>query len=122
MKKEGYSDTLKVLYTSKKKEPFFVEVPSMNYLTFKGSGHPSEDDFQKSCDALYNISYIIKFHIARKQLEKDYKVNPMEVTWFLDKGKETTTFTWIMMIMQPDFITKKCFIVQCKSQKIEEKK
>ena len=36
MNKEGYSDTLKVLYTSKKREPFFVEVPSMNYLTFKG--------------------------------------------------------------------------------------
>lgn len=109
MNKYEYSDTLKVLYTCKKREPFFVEVPSMNYLTFKGSGHPSGDDFQKACEALYNISYIIKFHLARKLLEIDYKVNPMEVTWFLDKGKETTTYTWIMMIMQPDFITEEMF-------------
>ena len=121
MDRYEYDYTRKILYTSKKREPFFVDVPTMNYLTFKGSGHPSGDDFQKSCDALYNISYIIKFCIVREQLDMDYKVNPMEVTWFLDKSEKITKYTWIMMIMQPDFITEKCFIMQCKSQKIEEK-
>lgn len=37
----------------------------------------------------------------------DFKVNPMEVTWYLDKSKGKTEFTWTMMLMQPDFITEK---------------
>lgn len=109
MDKYEYNSELKVLYTSKKKEPFFVDVPLMGYLTFQGSGHPNEEDFQKSCEALYTISYMIKFEIVRKQLGIDYKVNPMEVTWSLDKSKGNTSFTWTMMIMQPDFITEDMF-------------
>lgn len=119
-----YSDTLKKLYTSKRSDPFLVEVPYMGYLTFQGSGHPQEEDFQTSCEALYTISYILKFEIIRKQLKIDYKVNPMEVTWYLDKSKETTLFTWTMMIMQPDFITEEMIesamqIAKEKGKKIE---
>ncbi len=101
-----YNDNLKLLYTSKKAKPFFVDVPLMGYLTFEGSGHPREEDFQKSCEALYTISYLLKFEIVRKQLNMDYKVNPMEVTWYLDKSNKKTIFTWTMMIMQPEFINE----------------
>ena len=106
MKKYAFDEKLKVLYKSTKKEPFFVDVPPMNYLTFDGLGHPSEDDFETACEALYTLSYIIKFEIVRKRLDIDYKVCPMEVTWYLDKSKEKTAFSWTMMIMQPEFITE----------------
>ncbi len=106
MEKYEYNDVQKILYTSKRSEPFFVNVPNMNYLTFRGGGHPNENDFQKACEVLFSISYLLKFEIARKQLDFDYKVNPMEVTWFLDKENGKTSFTWDMMIMQPEFITK----------------
>lgn len=106
MKKYELSGNLKTLYRCTKKEPFFVDVPTMNYLTFDGSGHPAQEDFQISCEALFNLSYIIKFEIARKELQLDYKVNPMEVTWYLDKSTEQISFTWTMMIMQPDFVTE----------------
>lgn len=106
MEKIEYNDCLKVLYTSTKKEPFFVDVPSMNYLCFSGKGHPSDRDFQTACEALYTLSYLIKFEIARKQLQIDYKVNPMEVSWSLDKSQGSTDFSWTMMIMQPDFVTE----------------
>ena len=106
MKKYELSEKLKVLYRSTRKEPFFVDVPSLNYLTFDGLGHPSEDDFQIACEALYTLSYITKFEIVRKKLNVDYKVNPMEVTWYLDKRKEKIAFSWTMMIMQPEFITE----------------
>lgn len=107
IKKYEQSGDLKTLYRSTKKEPFFVEVPPMNYLTFDGTGHPAQEDFQISCEALFTLSYIIKFEIARRELQLDYKVNPMEVTWYLDKGADQIAFTWTMMIMQPEFITEK---------------
>ncbi len=100
------SKELKVLYQSTKKDPFFVDVPIMNYLTFDGKGHPKEEDFQRACEALYTLSYIIKFEISRKELDRTYKVSPMEVTWYLDKNKEGISFTWTMMIRQPEFITQ----------------
>jgi hypothetical protein len=109
MDKYELDDNLKVLHKSSKKEPFFVNVPSMNYITYNGVGHPSENDFQMACEALFSLSYIIKFKIVRDKLNMDYKVNPMEIDWFLDKTTGKTTFTWLMMIMQPHFITKKMY-------------
>lgn len=102
-----YTDLQKLLYKSTKKAPFFIDVPKMNYLQFDGSGHPSETDYQIACETLFNIAYIIKFEIARKKMGIDFKVNPMEVTWFLDKSSGKTKFTWTMMLMQPDFVTEK---------------
>lgn len=106
MNKLEFDSDLKTIYRSTRKDPFFVEIPQMNYLTFDGTGHPSSVDFQVSCEALFTLSYIVKFEISRKRLNIDYKVNPMEVTWFLDKKQEKTEFSWTMMIMQPKFITK----------------
>lgn len=105
MKQYEWSCGLKALYGSTKRTPELIDVPDMNYLTFCGAGHPSEDDFQLACEALYTLSYMIKFEIARKQMDTDYKVQPMEVTCFLDKSSGKTAFTWTMMIMQPDFVT-----------------
>lgn len=99
-------NNLKTIYRSSKKEPFFVEVPTMSYLTFDGKGHPCEEDFQSASEALFTLSYIVKFEIARKKLNIDYKVNPMEITWYLDKSNDGITFIWTMMIMQPKFIMK----------------
>lgn len=99
-------DEVKLLYGCKKKEPYFVKIPDMNYLVFEGTGHPEDKDFQLACEALYTISYILKFEISKKKLLIDFKVNPMEVKWELDKKSGKTLFTWIMMIMQPEFITK----------------
>lgn len=106
MNKYNLEDELKLLYGCKKKEPYFVVIPAMNYLVFEGTGHPADKDFQLACEALYTISYILKFEISRKKLLVDYKVNPMEVKWELDTKTGETLFTWTMMIMQPKFITK----------------
>ncbi len=92
MKKYEYDDKLKVLYKSTKKEPFFVDVPKMNYITYNGLGHPGEDDFQEACNSLFTLSYIVKFKIARPR-EIDYKVNPLEVNWHLNKKEGGIEFT-----------------------------
>lgn len=106
MKKIELTDIQKVLYRSKRKEPFFVEVPTMNYLQFRGTGHPEDEDFQLACENLYTISYVIKFEIAKKLLGIDFKVSPMEVNWYIEKTEQGTAFSWKMMLMQPDFVTE----------------
>lgn len=98
-------DNIKILYGCKKKEPYLVTVPDMNYLVFNGTGHPEGPDFQLACEAIFTISYILKFELCRKKLSIDYKVNPMEVKWELDKKTGKTLYSWTMMIMQPDFIS-----------------
>ena len=108
MKKYEYDDKLKIIYKSTKKEPFFVDIPKMNYITYNGTGHPSGEDFQEACNTLFNLSYIIKFKII-KQRDIDYKVNPLEVNWFLNKKEKNIDFKWKAMIMQPGFITEEDF-------------
>jgi len=117
-------EILKLIYKSTKKNPFFIEVPSMNYLSFEGSGHPDQEDFQKSCEALFTLSYIIKFEILRKKHNIDYKVSPMEVNWDLNKKNNHTEYKWKMMIMQPDIVDKNILdeavnIVKAKGKTIE---
>jgi hypothetical protein len=46
-----------------------------------------------ACEALFSLSYIIKFKIVRNKLNMDYKVNPIEVDWFLDKKTGKISFT-----------------------------
>ena len=109
MEKYELDKNIKDLYKNQKKEPFFVNVPSMNYITYNGVGHPSENDFQMGCEVLFSLAYTIKFKIARTKLGIEYKVNPIEVDWFLDKSNGKTSFTWVMMIMQPKFVSKKMY-------------
>lgn len=104
MKAIELSNDLKPLYSSTKKQPVIVKVPKLNFLMFDGKGHPAEEDFQLACEALFTISYIIKFEISRKKYNIDYKVNPMEISWSLEKKKDNISFSWTMMIRQPDFI------------------
>ncbi len=108
MKTYQYDDMLKILYKSTRKTPFFVDVPRMNYITYDGKGHPSGEDFQEACNSLFSLSYTIKFKIARLK-GFDYKVNPLEVNWFLDKKENSINFTWKAMIMQPQFISEDNF-------------
>ena len=105
MEKYELEEELKPIYKSTKKEPRLVNVPTMSFLCFEGSGHPEEADFKIACETLYTLAYLIKFEIARKKLDIDFKVSPMEVKWHIDKVKDQKKFTWIMMIRQPEFVT-----------------
>lgn len=106
MEQYEMSEALKLVYGCKKKTPFLVQVPKMNCLTFEGKGHPEEEDFQIACEALYTLSYLLKFEIARKKLDIDFKVSPMEVKWHIDRKDGKASYIWVMMIRQPEFITK----------------
>jgi hypothetical protein len=77
---------------------------------FDGVGHPNDKDFQLGAEAVFTISYLLKFKVVRKKLNKDYKVMPMEVIWNLDRSNGISfTCTWTMMITQPPFIVEEMF-------------
>lgn len=108
MDKFDFQNELKHLYASTKKVPTLVQIPKMNFIMFEGVGHPNDKDFQLGAEAVFTISYLLKFEVVRKTLNIDYKVMPMEVIWNLDKSNGIS-FTWPIMIMQPPFITNEMF-------------
>jgi hypothetical protein len=101
---------LKRLYfppTSKVEE---VVVPKLKFLTIEGHGDPnSSEEFQKAVEALYAISYALKFTIKKQDPSKDFRVGPLEGLWWntergeLVQGKKGE-WSWKAMILIPNFI------------------
>ena len=82
----------------------------MNFLMIDGSGDPNtSQSFQDAIEALYAVSYKLKFMVKKGPLEIDYKVMPLEGLWWAADMQAFTTsrkddWLWTLMIMQPDII------------------
>ena len=89
-----------------------VEVPEFNFLMVDGKGDPNNSiEFQHAIEALYSLSYTIKFMVKNGPLAIDYGVMPLEGQWYMDSMKDfsmerKSDWKWTIMIMQPDFITQ----------------
>jgi hypothetical protein len=60
-----------------------VSVPHRRCLAIDGVGSPQDPKFQQSVEALYGVSYALKF--ARKKAGKsDFKIGPLEGHWSAD--------------------------------------
>lgn len=105
---------LRHLYQPSAKKFSVVEVPSMQFLMIDGAGDPNtSQDFQEALEALYGLSYTLKFGVklgkyGRKKY--DYPVMALEGLWWLDDMREFSLdrkddWKWTVMMMQPDFIT-----------------
>lgn len=109
MKKIDFKKEFKSLYSASKRKPVFVEVPEMNFLMIDGKGDPNiVPEFQAALDALYPVSYSLKF-MSKKELNRDYVVMPLEGLWWADDLKDFANgnkenWKWTLMIMQPEFI------------------
>jgi len=112
MEKTDMKKTLKDCY-SKKKSIYFVEVPSIQYITFSGQGDPNTSElFQDAMQVLYGLAYTIKF--AAKEKGKDFTVMPLEGQWWTDPPEAFSEarkdlWLWKTMIAVPDFISKELF-------------
>lgn len=112
MKKVDLKKELKHLYQPSAKEVVQVDVPTMNYLMVDGQGDPNTSQaFSDAVEALFTISYGIKFRVNKGPSEVDFGVMPLEGLWWTDDmSKFTTTdksnWKWTMMIMQPSFVTR----------------
>ena len=107
--KVDFKKALKQLYNPPQKGFHFLDVPQMSFLMLDGLGDPNTSlKYQQVVDALYSISYGIKF--ALKSLGFDHIVPPLEGLWWVEDMKEFTfanksDWEWTMMIMQPEWVT-----------------
>lgn len=126
MEKIDFKKQLKHLYSPSAKKVEIAEVPQMNFLMVDGKGNPNTSkSFSDAIEALYPISYTLKFMVKNGETGIDYGVLPLEALWWADDMSAFTTgdkdaWKWTLMIMQPEFITSK--MVEKAKEEVERKK
>ena len=105
----GLEERLKTLYNPPRK-PVTIVVPPVNYLLIDGNGDPNNNPaYQEAIEALFRISYTLKFGI-KKAGGEEYAVYPAEGLWWAEDMRAFTvtdksTWDWTMMIAQPEPVT-----------------
>jgi hypothetical protein len=88
-----------------------VEVPTMRFLMVDGTGDPNKSpEYGDAVEALFALSFTLKFAVKRGVSAIDYVVMPLEGLWWADDMSSFTeadrsAWKWTMMIAQPDFVT-----------------
>ena len=106
---------LKYLCSPSAKKPEVVEVPEFNFLMLDGvvaPGTPVAEvpGFQEALQALYGISYTLKFAAKNdKDNPVDYPVMGLEGLWWIEEGlfdfAKKVPWHYTLLMMQPEFIT-----------------
>ncbi len=110
----------KHLYQPSAKKVTAVQVPRLQFAMVDGAiekGHGPGDSpgFQEAVQALYGVSYTLKFTLKKRKTNPiDYPVMALEGLLWLTEGdvfdiniKDNWSYT--LMIMQPDVITQEIF-------------
>lgn len=88
-----------------------VDVPPLLYLMIDGAGDPNTAPaWQEATEALYGVSYALKFMSKRGPEALDYVVMPLEGLWWAEDMASFSVeakgdWLWTAMIMQPPHIT-----------------
>ena len=112
MEKIDYRKQLKQLYQPSSKKVEFVEVPEMNFLMVDGEGNPNTaKSYKEAVEALYAVSYTLKFMVKKGNIGIDYGVMPLEGLWWMDDMSNfdpdnKDEWKWTSMMMQPELITE----------------
>ncbi len=94
------------------RDPSFVDVPELAFLMVDGHGDPNTAaEYRQAVEALYTVSYSLKFAIKRAGDGFDYGVMPLEGLWWAPDMSDFTSqkksdWDWTAMIMQPDEVTQ----------------
>ncbi len=126
MEKRDLKKELKHLYQPSAKKVVQVDVPTMKYLMVDGTGDPNTSPaYAKAVEALFAVSYAIKFIVKKGPAGIDYGVMPLEGLWWANNRSTFTTknksnWKWTMMIMQPDFVT--CALIDRAVEDVRRKK
>jgi len=126
MRKIDYKKELEHLYKPSPKQAIIVDVPRMNFLMIDGEGDPNTSQtYQDAIEALFSVSYALKFMIKRSELQIDYGVLPLEGLWWTDDMSKFNAvnkdkWKWTSMVMQPEHVSKDFFetaVAQVKKKK-----
>ena len=109
----------KQLYQPSAKKIEFVLVPPLQFAMIdgaieKGSEPGKSHSFAEATQALYAISYTLKFMLKKRKTNAiDYPVMALEGLWWVEDGMFDITvkdnWFYTLMIMQPDVITQEIF-------------
>ena len=126
MEKIDYKKELKHLYNPSSKEVTIISVPAMKFLMIDGEGNPNTSkDYQDAIEALFGVSYTLKFMVKKGKLQVDYGVLPLEGLWWMDDMSQFSIehkdkWKWTSMIMQPEYVTQE--MVKAAIEQVNKKK
>ena len=110
---------LKYLYAPSAKKVEIVQVPRLQFVMIDGAIEKGKEPgnspaFAEATQALYGISYILKFMFKKRKTNAiDYPVMPLEGLWWVEDGMFDITvkdnWFYTLMILQPDVITQDVF-------------
>lgn len=126
MVKRDLKKEMKPLYNAKASRVVTVDVPELNFLQIDGEGDPnSSTAYKNAVEALFSLSYALKFAIKKGPLAIDYGVMPLEGLWWADDMEQfeqtpKSEWKWTAMIMQPEMVTET--LVQEVSEVVRKKK
>jgi hypothetical protein len=115
MEKSDYRKELKYLYNPSQKEIGIVDVPAMDFLMVDGQGDPTTStEYQAAVEALFTVSYTLKFMVKRGEHQVDYSVFPLEGLWWADDLSafalnDRDRWKWTAMIAQPTHVNRDLF-------------
>jgi len=102
----------KYLYNPSSKQIAIVDVPEMNFLMIDGTGDPNTSvAYRNAVEALFAVSYSLKFMVKKGEQAVDYTVMPLEGLWWVDdmtgfSMNDKQAWKWTSMIMQPEYVTE----------------
>lgn len=109
----------KELYQPPAKKPVLVQVPRLQFAMIggaieKGSEPGKSPSFAEATQALYGLSYTLKFMLKKRKTNAiDYPVMALEGLWWVEDGMFDITvkdnWFYTLMIMQPEVITAELF-------------
>jgi hypothetical protein len=126
MAKIDYLKMLKHLYGPSAKKVEIIDVPEMNFLMIDGEGDPNTAQaFKDAAEALFSLSYTLKFMVKKGEMGIDYGVLPLQALWWSDDPSAFSTgnkdaWKWTVMVMQPDFISPT--LVAAATKEVQRKK
>ena len=109
----------KHLYQPSTKKVEIIQVPRLQFAMIdgaieKGSEPGKSPRFAEATQALYSISYTLKFMLKKRKTNAiDYPVMALEGLWWVEDGMFDITvkdnWFYALMIMQPNVITQEIF-------------
>ena len=119
MKTLDLKKDLKYLYMPSAKKVELVQVPCLQFAMIdgaieKGYEPGNSSSFQEATQALYGISYTLKFMLKKRKTNAiDYPVMALEGLWWVEDGMFDITvkdnWFYTLMILQPEVITNDIF-------------
>lgn len=98
----------KELYAPKE-IPQLISVPKQKFFMIKGKGNPNDEDFSERIGILYSLSYAVRMMPKKGFVPEgyfEYTVYPLEGVWEAGDTSDKSTFSYTIMIRQPDFVTE----------------